>query len=850
MAEKSLFAKFYLDREKDIVVRLYKTGVDELTYEVRTPNHGTGNLITNLAKISGEQCKKDENDMKYITGTIRASINVQNEDVYIFRMGKYRVASIYDNGMVQVNGHIPAIIKTLMSQTKNYSFPIEKTIVKSYIFKQLKFRTDLHTHMNANLSPDALISLGLVHQIKYPYYYIKKLNLKLTEKQYEFLENQRKDAKKRFVNCGLEGKKLTRKIDDNTFINFLNLILDNMKDAEENLEKIRKSLVILKDGQAVFTNLEKLYIYRYVFAKGTESTIKENINNYISFIKCIPIEEIRDITMQLLKDKDENKKFKNNTLLQDKLLLIAREFKKQGIYYSEIANTTLTKPGKPAIEFLQEINEILPEIEKLTGVKLRFLVAIRRVPLFIIEDEAAGLDYLRENFNVMRAVSINPYVVGCDFQGEEINDIYELKPIIEKITQFVVNEDKGFTIRIHAGENDSLKDNVENSINCVKESLKEGQVFPKIRIGHGLYTPDLNSKKGKQLIRKIKEANAIMEFQITSNVRLNNLSKISNHPLKQYLKNGVNCVQGTDGCGFYGIDTIDEQLSLINLLGLKNSDLEKMCEVEKNVIEEQKRYFEEKQKKFYELLELDFDTPIEEVNKKMEEKILELEEKYEQENKNSNIKWRVTDKVSSIEAMDKIIKSLPLDKLPIIIAGGSFNARGRHTNVEDWGYSLLENIVNKVDPEKCYFVIGHSIRGYEKAIIEICRNSHKNFEIYSIIPKLISKDVKQKILSSGIDGVTIAIDNDESGIYKSFNYEIFERRSSIVLAFDGNSPVSNLIQEAKNGKGKAKIYVNTEIPVLEEKANSLEGYVKALDKIKLEEEILRENQEIKLISFL
>ena len=61
--------------------------------------------------------------------------------------------------------------------------------------------------------------------------------------------------------------------------------------------------------------------------------------------------------------------------------------------------------------------------------------------------------------------------------------------------------------------------------------------------------------------------------------------------------------------------------------------------------------------------------------------------------------------------------------------------------------------------------------------------------------------------------------------FKSFNYEIFERRKSVVIAFDGNSPVLNLVQEAKNGKGKSKIYVNQENQLLREKANSLEGYV-------------------------
>ena len=74
-------------------------------------------------------------------------------------------------------------------------------------------------------------------------------------------------------------------------------------------------------------------------------------------------------------------------------------------------------------------------------------------------------------------------------------------------------------------------------------------------------------------------------------------------------------------------------------------------------------------------------------------------------------------------------------------------------------------------------------------------------------------------------GICISPETEELGIYKSFNYEIFERRKAIVIAFDGNSPVLNLVQEAKNGKGKSKIYVNQENQLLREKADTLEGYV-------------------------
>lgn len=75
------------------------------------------------------------------------------------------------------------------------------------------------------------------------------------------------------------------------------------------------------------------------------------------------------------------------------------------------------------------------------------------------------------------------------------------------------------SIRIHAGENDSLKDNVSRSIMCVKESLRPGQKMPKIRLGHGLYTANLSSEEGKELLKQLRENNVILEFQLTSNVR-------------------------------------------------------------------------------------------------------------------------------------------------------------------------------------------------------------------------------------------------------------------------------------------------------------------------------------------
>lgn len=806
-----LLNRFYLDKEKDIIVNLYKINKDEIKYILETPNHNTGNLITNLANLCGVETTKNENDMKIIEGTIPASINGDNEIVYIFRMGGIKIANIYENGVIEIKAKIPAISKTLMSQTKNYKLSIDKTIVKSYILKKSKFRTDLHTHMNANLTPDVLIALGIVRQIKYPLYYIKKLKLKMSKIQEEKILKQRKKVEEQFKDCNLTGKYLTRKIDDNTFINFADFILNNLENAEYNISKIRNSLVILKDGQAVFTNLEKVYIYRYIFAKGKVSEEKIQIKD----INKIPEKDIVKYAKRMIEDHKKGSQYEFNSLRQDKLLWIAREYQKQGIEYVEMADTELAKLGEPAIKYLEEIHEIMPKIEKETGVAIRFLAAIRRIPLTIIKGVNTRDSYLLDNLNVIKAVAKSPYVVGSDFIGEEINDIAELKPVIRELVNYVVNEDENFTIRIHAGENDSLRGNVSKSIESVIEATPEGKNIPKVRIGHGLYTPNLESKEGKKLLKNLKKSKAVLEFQLTSNVRLNNLNALENHPLKQYIKNGVRCVQGTDGCGFYGSDTIEEQLALKNLLGLTDDDFTKMREVEEEIIENSKKYFNEKEFLFEKFLN----------GRSLRDAILELENNNIEESRKVKADLRLNNNLEAEEVLKDKIKRLPENKVPIIIAGGSFNAKGRETFLTSEGKEILKRLMEKVSSEKAYFVIGHKMQGYEKAIVDISKEINKKFEIDAIIPKMVSKIEKDNLLEKELNGVCVSTETEELGIYKSFNYEIFERRSSVVLAFDGNSPVSNLVQEAKNGKGKAKIYINEEIPVLREKARSLGGYV-------------------------
>ena len=794
---------FFLDNEKDIIVNLYKD-LDRLFYILTTPNHGTGNLITNLSKAFNLPLSKDENGMLVIKGEIPCFIDGNNEESYIFKIKDTEIADIYPDGRVDLKAAIPAIAKTLMSQTKDYKLSVDKTIFKTLIPKDLKFRADLHTHMNGNLSGDILIALGIAHQIRYPLYYVKKLDLQLTDAQWAKVNAQREKVARQFVSSGLQGKYLDRRINDNTFINFADLILNNLDNAEMNIVKIRGSLAVIKDGQAVFTNLEKVYLYRYVFCKGKES--EEQIS--FSKVDMIPDEDVKLTLKQMLSDK-ENPAYCHNTIFQDKLLWIARSYKKQGIYYAEISDTTLVKKYE-SIEMLRQVHEVMPRIYNETGVMIRFLAAMRRIPLTIVKDAVTPANYLEQNLEVLKATALDPYVAGCDFVGEEINDIITLKPAFKEIVK-IAQADKSFVIRVHAGENDSQKDNIAHSIACVKDSLQPGQSMPKMRLGHGLYTYSINSKKGKEVLKQLQDNNVVLEFQITSNVRLNNLNTLEEHPLKQYLKNGIKCVQGTDGAALYGTNPIDEQLSLEKMVGLTDAELKKMKDAEAAIIEESKKAYSMKKAAFTKLIG----------NKDMDDVLLDKMQAV----KISNGTTKSAPKLDSNTELKEYIEEITWDRLPVVLLGGSFNTENRTTKMSANAIKQMDKLMEVLNPEEVCFIIGHKISGYEKYLLE---NNKKGFRIYSFVPALITKKEAEKIKSANVN-VRVSIESEGMGIYKSINYEIFERRPSMVVAFDGNSAAANLIQEAKNGKGRSDIFVWSHSKNLMQKAKSLHGYVYSFD---------------------
>ena len=199
--------------------------------------------------------------------------------------------------------------------------------------------------------------------------------------------------------------------------------------------------------------------------------------------------------------------------------------------------------------------------------------------------------------------------------------------------------------------------------------------MPFVRIGHGLYTPDLRRSKGQALIRLLKESGAVLEFQITSNVRLNNLTGMRRHPLRQYLAYGIGCVQGTDGGALYGSDSIDEQLSLEKMLGLRDEEMLKMRMCEDRVLERSLENFKRKSAEY------------------------ENTSGTEDEELDHSISLIGKRSLPAAQVLAEKIIEMPADKEPIVIVGGSFSRDTRKMRMTEENKRRIDELLEREGAE-------------------------------------------------------------------------------------------------------------------------------------------------------
>jgi ADP-ribose pyrophosphatase YjhB (NUDIX family)/adenosine deaminase len=252
---------------------------------------------------------------------------------------------------------------------------------------------------------------------------------------------------------------------------------------------------------------------------------------------------------------------------------IAKDYKEMGIKYVELSFSNVVYK-----RYLDLVHKEIPKIENETNIKLRFLAALGRN-----DDLEWDLDYIEQ----LKQVAESLYIVGVDFLGHEVNSTYAFARQLKEIASWASSHYKGFIIRVHAGENPAHPENIR----AVLETLEPYQNHIQIRIGHGLFGVE------EDTLEKLKTSNAIVEFNLNSNLALNNIQTSQEVPLKRYLDKNIKVVLGTDGYGIYQTAPKIE-LQAAFLTGINNQDVKKISQTEKNYIKSRDIFDKCKQKNF------------------------------------------------------------------------------------------------------------------------------------------------------------------------------------------------------------------------------------------------------------
>jgi adenosine deaminase len=205
-------------------------------------------------------------------------------------------------------------------------------------------------------------------------------------------------------------------------------------------------------------------------------------------------------------------------------------------------------------ERLRALQRELPALERETGVQLRFLAAMSRH-----DDLEWDLDCLDR----IEALAGCRALAGLDFMGHETNSTRAFATQLRAAAERLGRVRPGFVIRVHAGENPAFPENVRVALECVAGCGVQ------LRIGHGLYGVDDDT------LEQLRACGAIVEFNLNSNLALNNIQDAGVVPIRRYLERGVPVVLGTDGYGIYQSSVPLEQRAAL-LCGLVREDFERI----------------------------------------------------------------------------------------------------------------------------------------------------------------------------------------------------------------------------------------------------------------------------------
>ena len=319
-----------------------------------------------------------------------------------------------------------------------------------------------------------------------------------------------------------------------------NSSIEKFDEAVLNREKILKSAC---------SALEEM-LGETVEWKKIETDIKEASDDIVGQIKSL-----EEITQN--KSKQEKKKFnKEKIKLNEKLNKLNKLKTSQSakILYNELLNISLDKLTNDHVEystisFSNDSRLDFMSMKHKGDKRFNFLYSI---------DQNKTIKKFEEYARNLESLLNGKVVIGSEITGFE--DTYDgLREKLEWILP-VLHIHPNSVLRIHADAFSDYTPNIFNVLSAIKEvSIKLNETCsdlfgkdwgmlppPIIRIAHGL-----RLEENQELIKLIKEFDAVIEYSLSVNKALRNIKDYSKLSLAFYDKNKIKYVFSNDGGGMF-----------------------------------------------------------------------------------------------------------------------------------------------------------------------------------------------------------------------------------------------------------------------------------------------------------